>query len=233
MEWLQEWLDHAQWPILSAFLLGLMTALSPCPLATNITAVGYIGRDLQDRRRVLLNGLLYTLGRTVTYTALGAVLYFGAGVFEVASLFRGWGEKLLGPLLILVGLVLLDLIPLNFGGLGRLRDMVGRNGANTGYLGAVAMGSVFALGFCPYSGVLYFGMLIPMTVASPEGLWLPAIYAVATGFPVIVIAWVLAYAVGSIGLVYDRIRMFELWFRRIASVTFIVAGIYLTAATQL
>lgn len=233
MAWLQEWLDQARWPILSAFLLGLMTALSPCPLATNITAVGYIGRNLQDRRRVLLNGLLYTLGRTITYTALGAVLYFGASVFEVANLFRGWGEKLLGPLLIAVGLVLLDLIPLNFGGLGRLREMVGRNGAQTGYLGAVAMGSVFALGFCPYSGVLYFGMLIPMTVASPEGLWLPAIYALATGLPVIVIAWVLAYAVGSIGVLYDRIRMFELWFRRVASVTFVLAGIYLTAATQL
>lgn len=232
MDSLQTWLDQAQWPILSAFLLGLMTALSPCPLATNITAIGYIGRDLQDRHRVLLNGLLYTLGRTITYTALGAVLYFGASVFEVANLFRGWGEKLLGPLLIAVGLVLLDLIPLNFGGLSRWREVFGQNGANTGYLGAVAMGSVFALGFCPYSGVLYFGMLIPMTVASPEGLWLPAIYALATGLPVMVIAWMLAYAVGSIGLVYDRIRLFELWFRRVASVIFIMAGIYLTAATQ-
>ena len=166
MDFLQNLLDQAQLPAASAFLLGLMTALSPCPLATNITAIGYIGRELQDRRRVLLNGLLYTLGRTITYTVLGLVLYFGASVFEVASLFRGWGEKLLGPLLIVVGIVLLDIIPLRIGGLGALTEKFGKNNAKVGYFGALMMGVLFALAFCPYSGVLYFGMLIPLTVAT-------------------------------------------------------------------
>lgn len=154
MEALQNLLDQAEWPAVSVFLLGLMTALSPCPLATNITAVGYIGRELQDRRRVLLNGLLYTLGRTITYTALGLVLYFGASAFEVAGLFRGWGEKLLGPMLILVGLVLLDIITLKIGGFGVLAEKFGNGGTRAGYFGALLMGVLFALAFCPYSAVL-------------------------------------------------------------------------------
>ena len=233
MDFLQNLLDQAQWPAASAFLLGLMTALSPCPLATNITAIGYIGRELQDRRRVLLNGLLYTLGRTITYTVLGLVLYFGASVFEVASLFRGWGEKLLGPLLIVVGLVLLDIIPLRIGGLGALTEKFGKNSAKAGYFGALMMGVLFALAFCPYSGVLYFGMLIPLTVASPQGLWLPPIYAVATGLPVIVFAWIIAFAIGSVGTLYNRVRSFELWFRRVSAVLFVITGVYLAVATWL
>jgi cytochrome c biogenesis protein CcdA len=233
MDFLQNLLDQAQWPTASAFLLGLMTALSPCPLATNITAIGYIGRELQDRRRVLLNGLLYTLGRTITYTVLGLVLYFGASVFEVASLFRGWGEKLLGPLLIVVGLVLLNIIPLRIDGLEALTEKFGKNSAKAGYFGALMMGVLFALAFCPYSGVLYFGMLIPLTVASPQGLWLPPIYAVATGLPVIVFAWVIAFAIGSVGTLYNRIRSFELWFRRVSAALFVITGVYLAVATWL
>jgi len=233
MDFLQNLLDQAQWPAASAFLLGLMTALSPCPLATNITAISYIGRELQDRRRVLLNGLLYTLGRTITYTVLGLVLYFGASVFEVASLFRGWGEKLLGPLLIVVGLVLLNIIPLRIDGLEALTEKFGKNSAKAGYFGALMMGVLFALAFCPYSVVLYFGMLIPLTVASPQGLWLPPIYAVATGLPVIFFAWVIAFAIGSVGTLYNRIRSFELWFRRVSAVLFVITGVYLAVATWL
>jgi cytochrome c biogenesis protein CcdA len=129
MDALQNLLDTIQWPTASAFLLGLMTALSPCPLATNITAVAYIGREIQDSRKALMNGLLYTLGRMISYTALGLVLYFGASVFDVASLFRGWGEKLLGPLLVLAGLVLLDVIPLKIGWLGSFAEKIGQPSA--------------------------------------------------------------------------------------------------------
>ena len=63
MDWLQTWLDNSSTPLLTAFLLGLLTALSPCPLATNIAAVGFIGKDIEDRRKIFRNGLLYTLGR--------------------------------------------------------------------------------------------------------------------------------------------------------------------------
>lgn len=231
MEFLQNLLDNTEWPVMSAFLLGLMTAVSPCPLATNITAIGYIGRDIDNRKKVFYNGLLYTLGRAISYTALGMALFFGASMFKVASLFQGWGEKLLGPLLILIGLLMLDVITFKFASLSGLSERIGKNSKKMGILGPVLLGIVFALAFCPYSGVLYFGMLIPMTISSASGLWLPLVFALATGLPVILFAWIIAYAVGSVGTLYNRIKVFELWSRRLISVLFILTGIYLISIT--
>jgi cytochrome c biogenesis protein CcdA len=94
------------------------------------------------------------------------------------------------------------------------------------YFDAILLGLVFALAFCPYSGVLYFGILIPMTVNSVSGLYLPLVFAFATGIPVIILSWVLAYAVSGVGTIYNSIRVFELWFRRIIAVLFISVGIY-------
>lgn len=227
MDFLQTWLDNTEWPVLSAFLLGLMTAVSPCPLATNITAIGFIGRDIDNRRKVFYNGLLYTLGRAISYTALGLVLYFGASMFKVASLFQGWGEKLLGPLLIVIGLFMLDVIRINMGGGSGLSEKIGAKSKALGFVGPLLLGVVFALAFCPYSGVLYFGMLIPMTIASPSGLWLPVVFALATGLPVIVFAWLIAFAVGGVGALYNRIRVFEVWSRKVIAILFMLTGVYL------
>lgn len=231
MDFLQTWLDNTEWPVLSAFLLGLMTAVSPCPLATNITAIGFIGRDIDNRRKVFYNGLLYTLGRAISYTALGLVFYFGASMFKVASLFQGWGEKLLGPLLIVIGLFMLDVVRINMGGGSGLSEKIGAKSKALGFVGPLLLGVVFALAFCPYSGVLYFGMLIPMTIASPSGLWLPLVFALATGLPVIVFAWLVAFAVGGVGALYNRIKVFEVWSRRVIAVLFIGVGIYLILIT--
>lgn len=227
MEFLQTMLDNTEWPVLSAFLLGLMTAVSPCPLATNITAIGFIGRDIENRRKVFYNGLLYTLGRAISYTALGLVFYFGASMFKVASLFQGWGEKLLGPLLIVIGLFMLDVIRINFGSLSGLSEKIGNKSKRIGFMGPLLLGLVFALAFCPYSGVLYFGMLIPMTIASPSGLWLPLVFALATGLPVIAFAWLIAFAVGGVGTLYNRIKVFEVWSRRVIAILFMLTGVYL------
>jgi len=106
MEFLQNLLANAQFPFISAFVLGLMTAISPCPLATNITAIGYISKDIQSRKRVFYNGLVYTLGRAITYTVIGLVMFFSVGELNVSGLLQQWGEKLLGPLLIIIGLFL-------------------------------------------------------------------------------------------------------------------------------
>src|SRR5574344_2365357 len=99
MEWLQNVLDTTQIPILSAFILGLLTALSACPLATNITAVGYIGKEIDNKRHVFVNGLIYTLGRVVSYTLLGVVLIFllkeGAGIFGIQKFLARYGAMLL------------------------------------------------------------------------------------------------------------------------------------------
>ena len=99
MEVLQHLLDNNNIPFLSAFLLGIMTAISPCPLATNITAIGFISKDLENRKKIFYNGLWYTLGRAVSYTLLGVILYFGASKFQVAKLFQSNGEKFLGTII--------------------------------------------------------------------------------------------------------------------------------------
>jgi cytochrome c biogenesis protein CcdA len=226
MQFLQQILDNTDLPFLSAFILGIMTALSPCPLATNITAIGFISRDIENKRKVFLNGLIYTAGRAISYTTLGMLLYFGASKFQVASLFNKWGEKLLGPLLIIIGILMLNLIKINFPALNTLTDKIRMKGKAGSSLSALLLGIVFALAFCPYSGVLYFGMLIPMTVSSASGLYLPLVFAIATGLPVILFAWLIANAVGGVGVLYNRIKIFEFWFRRVVAVLFILAGFY-------
>ena len=225
MDFLNSILENSAMPWLSALALGLMTAISPCPLATNITAVGFISRDIENRNRVFINGLLYTLGRAITYTVIALVIYFGVDQFKFSGFFQRYGEKFLGPLLIIIGLFMLGIIKIKFPGMGGLTSKM-QNKTNWGYFDAVLLGLVFALAFCPYSGVLYFGMLVPMTVASPSGLYLPVIFALATGVPVIIFAWVLAYTVSGIGGVYNKVKTFELWFRRIIAGLFILVGIY-------
>ncbi len=228
MQYLQTILENSQYAALTAFILGLMTAISPCPLATNISAIGFISRDIENRRRVFVKGLVYTLGRAVSYTGLGVILFFGASKMNITMLFQGWGEKLLGPLLILIGLLMLDFIKVRFPGFSGLTEKMGEHSKRS-YWVTFLLGMVFAMAFCPYSGVLYFAMLIPMTITSISGLYLPVVFAVATGLPVIIFAWLLAYAVGNVGKLYNRIKTFELWFRRVVAVLFILVGIYYIA----
>ncbi len=225
MEFLTDLLENSTMPWLTALVLGLMTAISPCPLAMNITAVGFISRDIENRHRVFINGLLYTFGRAITYTALALLIYLGADQLKFSGFFQQHGEKIVGPLLVIIGLFMLDIFRLNFPGLGRFTSRI-QNKTKWSYTDAILLGLLFALAFCPYSGVLYFGMLVPMTVTSASGLYLPVIFALATGIPVIIFAWLIAYTVSGVGGVYNKIRNFELWFRRIVAILFIVTGIY-------
>jgi cytochrome c biogenesis protein CcdA len=225
MQVLQNFLEASQFPILTAFILGLMTAISPCPLATNITAIGFISKDISSQRKVFINGLVYTLGRAVSYTAIGLLFFFGASQFKLERFFQEWGEKILGPLLIIIGLFMLGVIKLKIPGIGSLTEKM-ENKSNSGFWGVLLLGIVFALAFCPYSGVLYFGMLIPMTISSASGLYLPVIFAIATGIPVIIFAWLIAFSVGSLGKVYNKLKSFEIWFRRVIAVLFMVVGLY-------
>ena len=232
MSWLQGLLENSQWPVLTAFLLGLMTAISPCPLATNISAIAFIGKNITDKKTVLLKGVIYTLGRAFTYTAIGLLFFFGLGEVGLSGFFQRYGEKILGPVLVIIGLFMLGVFKLNIPGIGKLTEKM-ENQAGKGYWGVFLLGAVFALAFCPYSGVLYFVMLIPMTVASAQGLYLPVVFAIATGLPVILFAWMIAYAVGSVGTIYNKIKVFELWFRRVVAVLFIGVGIYYMITTLL
>lgn len=227
MELLQNLLENTRFPFLSAFILGLMTAISPCPLATNITAIGYIGKDIHNQRRVFYNGVVYTLGRAVSYTSIGLIFFLGANQFGFSLFFQIWGEKILGPLLIIIGLFMLGILNLRIPVTGLLTKRV-ENRESKGVWNVLFLGIVFALAFCPYSGVLYFGMLIPMTVSRASGLYLPVVFAIATGIPVIIFAWLIAFSIGSIGNIYNKMKAFETWFRRVVAVLFIGVGIYYT-----
>ena len=129
-----------------------MTAISPCPLATNISAIGFISRDIENRRRVFLNGLVYTLGRAISYTVLAVIIFFGASKMNISLIFQGWGEKILGPVLILIGLFMLDVIKIKFPGFSGITEKIGEKGKGS-YWSTLLLGMVFALAFCPYSGV--------------------------------------------------------------------------------
>lgn len=225
MEFLNNLLDNSHYSVFTALILGLMTAISPCPLATNITAIGFISRDIDNRKRVFVNGLIYTLGRAISYTGLAFIIYFGVSQINVSRLFQAWGEKILAPLLIIIGLLMLNVIKIKFPGFSRLTEKIGNEGKGS-IRSTLLLGIVFALAFCPSSGVLYFAILIPMTVASASGLYLPVVFAFATGLPVIIFAWLLAYSAGSVGRVYNHLKISELWFRRVVAVLFIGVGIY-------
>lgn len=218
-------LDSSSLPAVTALILGLMTAISPCPMATNITAIGFISKDLDDRRRVFMNGIVYTLGRAVTYLGVALIIFFGADQFSLSGTFQMYGEKIIGPLLIVIGFFMLDVFTIKFPGLSRLTQRYEESGTKS-YWDVFVLGVLFALAFCPYSGVLYFGMLIPLTVSSASGLYLPLIFAVATGIPVIIFAWLIAYTLSGVGKLYNSLKTFEKWFRRVIALVFIGIGIY-------
>ncbi len=225
MDILSQWLDNTQLPLLSALLLGLMTAISPCPLATNITAVGFISKDINSKRRVFWNGVIYTLGRTITYVVIGLILILGAGRMQLSTSLSVYGEKLIGPLLLIIGIFMLGLIRISLPGISKLSEKMENNHRNS-FFGVLMLGIVFALAFCPYSGVLYFGALIPMSIGSGKGIIMIILFALATGLPVIIISWMLAFTVGKVGSFYNSVKSFEKWFRKIVAVLFILVGIY-------
>lgn len=226
MDFLQSLLENYNIPVLSALILGLMTAISPCPLATNITATAFISKNISSKRKVFLSGLLYSLGRGFSYTAIGLILYFGASKFHIARFFNQNGEKYLGPLLIIIGLIMLNIIKLNFLGKLNFQEKLSEKFKDKGLLGSFLIGVVFALAFCPYSGALFFGMLIPMTIASADGLYLPIVFAFGTGLPVILFTYLLAFTAGKVGVFYNRITKIEKVMRTVAGVVFILTGLY-------
>ena len=211
-------------PFVSALVLGLLTAISPCPMATNITAIGFIGKDIENKNRIFYNGLIYTLGRTFAYTALAIIIFLGADQFKISGAFQQYGGKIIGPLMLIIGIIMLGIINLNFPAFNRITQRF-QDRKKFSYLDVFFLGVIFALAFCPYSGVLYFGMLIPLTV-STSGLHLPVVFAIATGLPVILFAWLIAFTISGVGTLYKKIKAFEFWFRKVVAVIFIGIGSY-------
>jgi len=214
----------------SALWLGILTSVSPCPLATNVAAISFIGRRLESPRWVFTSGLLYTGGRILTYTVLGALLVSSVLAAPSAALvLQKYMNQVLGPVLILVGMLLLEIISIGSFGAG-LAARLQKRADRWGVRGALLLGVVFALSFCPVSAALFFGSLLAIAVKAKSGILLPAVYGVGTGLPVLAFAVLIAAGARSLAKVFDKVTLVERWARRVTGVVFLGIGIYYTLA---
>lgn len=217
----------------SALWLGILTSISPCPLATNIAAISYVGGRIGSGRAVLLSGALYTVGRSLVYMVLGAIAVWSLmSVVSVSSFLQGMFPRLLGPVLIALGLLLLGVFELRLPSLG-VNDKLKRRVDRAGVWGAGILGLIFALAFCPVSAGLFFGGLVPLAVERSSPLLLPLVYGIGTALPVVAFAGLLAAGTGWLGSALDRVQAFEVWARRITAVVFIGVGVYETLRSTL
>lgn len=212
----------------SALWLGILTSISPCPLATNIAAISYISKRVHKPGIVMLTGVLYTLGRSIAYLALGVLIVTSVlSTPALARFLQQYMNKLLGPVLILAGLFLLEILSFSIPGLNlgaRIQSAADKWGA----WGAFPLGLIFALSFCPVSAALFFGSLIPLALTHTSSILIPSVYGIGTSVPVFAFAIILAFGARSIGQIFNRISQIEKWARRITGIIFILVGIYFT-----
>lgn len=216
--------------LVTAIWLGILTSVSPCPLASNIAAVSFISRKVTQRKTVFLSGILYTLGRSLTYVVLGVLIVKTLVDVPILSDFlQRYVNKILGVVLILVGMVLLDLvrIPLS---LPSVSENIAKKLIDKGALGSLPLGILFALAFCPVSAALFFGGLIPIAVKAQSGIGLPLIYGIGTALPVLLFAFLVAAGTGYINNLYYRITKLEFYTKKVTGIIFILVGIYYTLA---
>ena len=226
MDYLNFIIDYYNLPLITAFILGIMTSISPCPLATNITAIAYISRDIKTAKHILMSGLIYTLGRAISYTLLTMLIYFGLSAFQIASIFQGWGDKILGIILISISLVMFGIIKINFDLKSEKIEKLKEWLMTKGHIGTLFLGILFALAFCPYSGVIFFGILIPLVLSSPESLLLPPLFALGTGLPVVIFSFILSFSIGKVGKMYNIMSKIEKVMRYSVATVFLLTGIY-------
>ncbi|MBU4484091.1 sulfite exporter TauE/SafE family protein [bacterium] len=209
-----------------AMWLGILTSISPCPLATNIAAVSYIGKKVEHRRYILLSGLLYTTGRVLTYVVIALVIVSSLLTApSVSNFLQAQMGKILGPVLIISGALLLGWLNINIKSLG-LGDKLQGKVDQYGILSALPLGSVFALSFCPVSAAIFFGSLIPLSIEQHSRVLVPALYGIGTAIPVLVFAFIMAFSTHLVGKVFHKITKIEIWMRRITGIIFILVGIY-------
>jgi cytochrome c-type biogenesis protein len=213
--------------VLSALWLGILTSISPCPLATNIAAISYVARNLGSSQKVLWSGVLYSAGRMIVYVAI-AVLAVASmlSLPEVSFFLQTNMHKIIGPVLIIVGIILLDVLPISFS-TSFASSSIQEKAGKWGMWGSGLLGIVFALSFCPLSAALFFGSLIPLAIDGKSAVLLPSVYGLGTALPVVAFALVMAFSVKSIGRFFDKLTQMEKWARKLTAFVFIGAGIYL------
>lgn len=210
----------------SALWLGILTSISPCPLAANVAAISFLAKKITRPFFVLLSGIAYTLGRMVSYTALGFILVNSIlGVPEAAQFLQKYMVQIIGPLLIITGLILMEVINVKFPVLS-LSNKHHSKLAEAGTFGAFLLGAIFALAFCPISAALFFGSLIPLAINHKSSIALPLIYGIGTGLPVLIFAVALAVGVTSLSHWFNRLSRLEYYMRKITGIIFILVGLY-------
>lgn len=226
--------NEATLGIVSALWLGLLTSISPCPLATNIAAISYLGRRVDSPRLVLGGGLLYAIGRSAVYVVLGALFVMGLLSVPRASRFlQQYMNHILGPVLVVTGAVLLEWWRPTLPGRGRAAENLGRRLESGGIWGAAPLGALFALSFCPASAALFFGSLVPLAIRFDSPVLYPAIYGVGTALPVVAFAFVIASGARHVGQAFNRLTQVEIWARRLTGFAFVGVGLYMTVAYTL
>jgi len=213
--------------VFSAFWLGILTSISPCPLATNVAAISFVARNLGSPHRVLWSGILYSVGRMIVYIAIAVLAVVSLlSLPEVSFFLESNMHKIIGPILIIVGIVLLDVLPISFS-TSFLTNSVQVRAEKWGVWGAGILGIVFALTFCPLSAALFFGSLIPLAVDGKSAVVMPLVYGLGTALPVFGFAIVMAFGMKSLGKFFDKLTQMEKWARKATAFVFIAAGLYL------
>ena len=213
-------------PFVSALWLGILTSISPCPLAANIAAVSFLSKKINHPRLVLQSSIAYIAGRMLTYAILGAIILTSlTSVPATANFLQKYMNRILGPVLLIVGLFLLDVIKINIPSFSISKDKQ-TTLAESGVKGSFVLGVIFALSFCPIAAALFFGSLIPLALKSAYGIILPFFYGVGTGIPVAVFALGIAMGVTSFSKWFRKATAFELYTRKITGIIFVIVGIY-------
>jgi len=216
--------------ILTAFWLGILTSISPCPLATNIAAVSFLSKKIGHPNMVFLSGISYTIGRMLAYAILGFLIVKSLlSMPLVANFLQKYMNKALGPILIITGLFLFDVLKFNIPNLV-ISEKHQNKLVGSGIFGACALGFIFALSFCPISAALFFGSLIPLAVNSKIGLSLPFIYGIGTALPIFIFALGIALGITSLSRWFHKIAKLEIYARKITGAIFIAVGAYYIAA---
>ena len=211
----------------TALWMGILTSISPCPLATNIAAISFIGKQVDQSKKILLSGLFYTLGRTFTYVVLGAILVSSTQIMPAVSMFlQKYMNLIVGPVLLIVGVFLLDIIKFSLGGV-LISEKMQKRLAGSGSWGVFLLGVFFALSFCPVSAGLFFGSTIGIALQHSSRFIMPLLFGIGTALPVVGFAFVIAFSAHAVGKTFNKVTAFEKWSRRISGVVFVVIGIYL------
>ncbi|MCU0096891.1 sulfite exporter TauE/SafE family protein [Bacillus cereus] len=206
-------------PLLFAFLLGIVGTLAPCQLTGNISAITLYSNQSLQKGYAWKHILLFILGKIIAFTTLGLLVWFlGKEIQQILTLYFPWLRKMMGPLLVLMGLMLAGIIKgINFFAFKFIRKQ--------NEIGSFLLGFFFSLAFCPTMFVLFFGTLIPLSFSSNYGYLFPTFFSIGTALPIVILMFIISY-LGLNGALLKKSRKVGKNIQLIAGVLLILVGLY-------